>query len=330
MQEIEALLICNSNMFVPTVLTEVLTNDDKEYLVISDTANITLFFEFLRLPNVTYYEYGIKRWKDLIHEKKKLYGFLAQYKIKRLVFFHAEFGEMANWLISKMSRQITVQYCKLYESIPAKKAPFSFSKLKIQLKQYIYWGQKMDVMYFTDPFPSIPKSFYKRNVAEFINIPVNSDVINSYLKAKLDTLGIKGKCVLLTGTGVKNGWYTEKEYTKFINRLIETIGVQNVISKCHPRYHDLYGMETDLPQIPSFLPGNVLIENFDFFIGLESTLLVEAAQAGKTAISYVDLLPPDERRRKIQHDFFNNRLQGRGVIYYPTSMEDIKKFCLSK
>ncbi len=47
MREIEALLICNSNMFVPTVLTEVLTNTEKKYIIISDTDNIRQFFNFL-------------------------------------------------------------------------------------------------------------------------------------------------------------------------------------------------------------------------------------------------------------------------------------------
>ena len=323
MQKIEALLVCNSNMFVPTVLTEVLSNTDKKYIVISDTVSITRFFDFLAIPNVIYREYGVKRRFDFVLEKRKLLTFVNQYEISKLVFFHAEFGEMANWLISKLSKKrIPIKYCKLYDSIPSIKAPLSLCAMKILLRQYLFWGQKMDIMLYDAPFPSIPKSFFQKNAVETIEMPINSELIDFHLKDRLNLFGVKGKYILLTGTAVHNGWYKESEYTTFINELIETLGVKNVVSKCHPRYTDLYGLENELQQVPSFIPGNVLFSCFDYFIGLESTLLVEAAQAGKVSVSYLDWLCPIQSRRDIQHAFFENRLQGKGNICFPKSMEE--------
>ncbi|MBR2154097.1 MAG: hypothetical protein IJ901_05735 [Bacteroidaceae bacterium] len=323
MQKIEALLVCNSNMFVPTVLTEVLTNPDKRYLIISDTANITLFFEFLAISNVIYHEYGTKRRFDFIYEKKKLLNFVKQYEIKRVVFFHAEFGGMANWLIAKLSKNIPIKYCKLYDAIPAKKAPLNFHTIKMQMEQLVYWGQKMDIMVYTKPFPSIPKSFFQKIGAEVIKMPIDLKVITTHLKDKLNEIGIRGKYILLTGTAVHNGWYNEKKYTTFINEIIKTLGEQNIVSKCHPRYKDLYGLEKTIAQIPSFIPGNILLNSFDYFIGLESTLLVEAAQAGKISISYLDWLCPENSRKDLQHLFFENRLQDKGKIYFPKSEEEL-------
>ena len=110
MREIEALLICNSNMFVPTVLTEVLTNTEKKYIIISDTDNIRQFFDFLALPNVIYKHYGFNPKKDgrfgFIRKKNELLNYVFQYEIDKVVFFHAEFGAMANWLISQLSKKI--------------------------------------------------------------------------------------------------------------------------------------------------------------------------------------------------------------------------------
>lgn len=43
------LLICNSNMFVPYVMTECLKNKNKRYIVASDTPNINQFLSCLIL-----------------------------------------------------------------------------------------------------------------------------------------------------------------------------------------------------------------------------------------------------------------------------------------
>lgn len=43
------LIICNSNMFVPYVMTECLKNKTKRYVVASDTPNINQFLSCLIL-----------------------------------------------------------------------------------------------------------------------------------------------------------------------------------------------------------------------------------------------------------------------------------------
>lgn len=314
-------------MFIPVTLTEVLSHSDKQYLVISDTDNIRQFFELLALPNVIYRHYGFNPKQEgrcgCVRRRNELLNYVSQYEIGRVVFFHAEFGAMANWLIEKLSKKISIKYCKLYDSIPAPRAPFSLKTLKIKTSEYIYWGQKMDVLVGSYSFPSLPQSFFRKVKAETIKMPINMALVNNRLKAKFNSLGIRGKYVLLTGTVVLDGIYSEDVYTPFVNKLIESLGQENVVSKCHPRYNNLYGKEKDLVQVPSFIPGNVLLDSFDYYIGVESTLLVEAAQAGKTAISIIDWLRPDEEKRKAHHAFFENRLQGRGKIFFPTSMEEL-------
>ena len=43
------LLICNSNMFIPIVLTTVLNNSDQRYLIYVDIPSIYMFFDKLNL-----------------------------------------------------------------------------------------------------------------------------------------------------------------------------------------------------------------------------------------------------------------------------------------
>lgn len=329
MRIVKELHICNSNMFVPVTLTEVLKNPNCQYLIISDTENIKKIFELFNIPNISYYHYGFNPKADgylgFIKKRKELFDYVMHFKIDQVVFYHAEFGAMANWLINKLSKLgIPIKYCKIYDSMNAPKAPLSLQSIKLWLSEYIYWGQNMEILQQSYLIPSLPHSFYRKVNAEQITRVVDGNVVSKFISEKLD-MNIRGSYLLLTGTAVKANWYREKEYTVFINRLIDYIGSDNIISKCHPRFSDLYGKEKELRQIPSFIPGNLLIENFNCFIGIESTLLVEAAKEGKIAISIIELLPMDEQLKKIQKDYFVSRLQGKGVIFYPKSMAELKE-----
>lgn len=324
-KKVKSLLICNSNMFIPTVLTEVLSNPQESYLVISDTNNITQFFEFMSIPNIDYIEYGQLEWCfDFISKKRMLLKQIMQYEIGQVVFFHAEFGEMANWLIKKLSKKIPVNYCRLYDRAPCPHCKNLKNVIKIKLRQYLYWGVKMDVLQGAYPFPSIPKVFFHDVKAETISMPIDNELVTNAVSSHMVKMKLSGLYVLLTGTVVHDGYYLADVYTEHISKVIISLGKDNVISKCHPRFKDLYGLEQELPQIPSFIPGNVLINNYDYYIGFESTLLVEAAVAGKTAISLIDLLPTSDELRNYTHNFFDNRLQGRGNILYPKTIEELK------
>ena len=315
-------------MFVPTTMTELLMNQEKNYIVISDTENIRDFFQYIKIPNVIYHHYEFQPhrdgWLSFIKRKNELLQFVSQYEIGSVVFFHSECGDMANWLLRKLSKNISIKYCKVYDTLPAPHAPLSLRKIKILLTQRVLWGEKMDILYDAYAFPSLPKSFFEEIHAETITMSVDRVLNNEYLKDILNDYDIKGNIVLLTGTVIKDKIYTEEEYIPFIDELIEEIGLDNIVSKCHPRYKDLYGQEKKLKQVPSFLPGNVLLDCFDTYIGVESTLLVEAALAGKKAISILDWLKPDENFRKTIHEYFENRLGNKGIICFPQSMNELR------
>jgi hypothetical protein len=317
-------------MFIPSVLTEVLDKPEESFLVLSDIKSIQQFFVYLNIPNVIFKVYGWDKRKDgifaLRKKKKEIIHYLSEYDIKELVFFHTEYGDMANWLIDKLSKKIYVKFCKIYDRVPSVIAPISLRSLKLKLVNYLLWGQNMDICKAPYLFPALPASYYKKIKSETIYLPVRQNVISAYVNKKLQEFDFSGKYILLTGTAVQNNWYEEKEYTDFIDGLITTIGKEKVVSKCHPRYNGLYGIEKELQQVPSFIPGNLLLNCYEIFIGIESTLLVEAALAGKKSISIIDWLKSDKQKVKAQHDFFDNRLGGKGVIFFPKNSEEFIDF----
>lgn len=92
----------------------------------------------------------------------------------------------------------------------------------------------------------------------------------------------------------------------------------------HPRFDDMIGKEQELNELPKFIPGNVILDAFDIYIGYFSTLLVEAAQNGKKVISTLYLMKPqNEASQQRFYEYLENRLNGKGVIYFPKTIEEL-------
>lgn len=325
-KKVKQMLVCNSNMFVPTVLTEVLRHPQDSYLVISDIKNIVLFMNFLNLCNVDCIDYeSLERGLNFIRGKRNLLNQIDLYDIGQVVFFHAEFGDMANWLIKRLSKSTPIKYCRIYDKMPLPPYKPFLRAMKIKIKQKVFWGMDVDILDRGRPIPSLPDSFFSKICAEIIKMPIDRDIISDYVSKKLSCLKIHSKFVLLTGTVVTVGLCPPKEYEQLINQVLDLLGIENTVSKCHPRFNDLYGQERLLRQIPSYIPGNVMIESYDCYVGFESTLLVEAAVAGKKSVSLINLLPISVETKKHWIIFLDSRLNGKGIIFYPKDIVELEQ-----
>lgn len=319
------ILVCNSNLFIPYVLTEILSNQKRDYLVISDIDNIELFFNNMQFKNVIFFKYGTNyKLLDIIRSKRDIMSLTKKYKIEKLIFFHSEFGELANWFINKIAKEIPIFYCNIYPRPSLPSACFK-KKMKGKIKQYIYWRINMDILSTgNNVCPVLPLRFFQKNNIQEFKIEISPLLIRSKLSSLLSKININVPGVLLTGTVVKCKYVDEFEYTKQINSIIEYIGEENIASKCHPRFSSLYGKENKLEQIPNYIPGNLIIDSYDFFIGYESTLLVEASKAGKVSISLLEYFKPisnevKQNRRK----FIDDRLEKNNIIYYPKNIQEL-------
>lgn len=318
-------------MFVPYVMSEILRNKDKDYLVVTDTANIFQFFFKINLENASLFKYGAKNRYDIFDCKKKLMAEYAKYDVDRLIFFHAEFGELINWFIKKIHNDVEINYCKIYNSQPFPKASF-FKSIRLKLAQKLRWGMTVDALNKGNAIiPSLPQSFFEKIKAKNINIEFDYDLLAPKMKTLLSKLNLSGNIIFLNGTAVDTKQVGKEDYIEGIDCFIRRIGAQNIVAKCHPRFSSFYGIEKDLPQIPSYIPGNLIIDSFDVYIGYESTLLVEAAQAGKLAISTVYYLKPT--KENIPYDvemFLKDRLNNKGTIHFPKTLDEIENIIKEK
>lgn len=319
-------LVCNSNIFVPYVLSKILNESSHHFLVLSDVSSIEEFFLRINLDNVFFYKYGPNNKFDIYGCKKRIMTLFNKYDITQIIFFHAEIGELINWFLKKVSKSIPIFYCKVFDTLPYPKASL-IKAMKTKIKQYLFWGINMDVRDLGNSVkPSLPRKFFEKIGAKEISIKINHSLIKQSIAILLNKFDIKANYVLLTGTVVDCCYVSQEGYIEGINHIINSLHSEYIISKCHPRFSSLYGKEAALKQIPSFIPGNLIINNFNVFIGYESTLLVEAAQAGKMAISLLDYFKPiNIKTQENWHSFLENRLNNRGIIYYPKNISEIKK-----
>lgn len=320
-------LICNSNMFVPYVLTIAIHHPEKRYLIMVDIDNIEHFFKEIKVPNadILRYKHATSRF-GFFRASRKLLTQVSKYDISELIFFHTEFGGIINWFIENISKKTKIYFCKVFnpQSFPQ---AHGIKAVYYGFNDYIMNGTPMDILYRPSGFmPSLPKRYYKKVGAEQVDIQVDHKIIKQVISEHLGKIEYDAKVVFLTGSTVATGFVEKDEYIKKTDALIDAIGEQNCVAKCHPRFNDVFSKELELQSIPSYIPGNMVIGCYDVFISNNSTMLVEAAIAEKKAISLIDYYNlTDINKNKQIKSFYSDRLEGRGVIYYPKSIEEVLK-----
>lgn len=316
-------LICNSNMFVPYVLSEVLSNHNTKYIIMSDIESIVLFLNELNLDNAEILLYRQSSLRNLYVRRSEIKKLVKKYNIIQIIFFHTEFGGIINWFLINMSRKTKIYFCKVFDQMPYPKAN-GIKARKFWFKNLLLTGDSVEVLDRGFSFvPSLRPSFFKRIGAIPYNIDINYILIKNLLCRQ--RLGEpKAKILLLTGSTVSSGIVEENEYTRKTDLLISAIGIDSIVSKCHPRFDDIFGKEKELESLPKYIPGNLLIDSFEVFIGNHSTLIAEAAIAGKLAISLVDYYKQTNPEQTLGFKaLFNDRLKGKGVIHYPKTVDEI-------
>ena len=307
-------IICNTNMAVPTTLSYVLEHSEILFVILSDTQNIISFFEKVSLSNCIIVRYNNFSKYFSITPKKELLKSMRPYKVINLFFFHFDFGCLANWYLKHMSRKTNIFFCKLYNRKPYEKEPFR-TCIKSRMFEYLHYGVWMD--YHDGGIPSAPVSFYDKIGSKEIVIPIKEDLIRQVVH-KMEFIPYNKTLLILAGSILSRSVVDEVAYEKVISEIVRDYGEDKITVKCHPRYNDMCHKERLLCQIPSFVPGNLLVYNFDLFLGYDSLLLVEAARKGKKAISLLKIIPSNDKTAQIRsYNYLEERLEGKGRIYYP-------------
>ena len=320
-------------MFVPIVLSTILENPKAYFIVYTDKEGMFKLFNELKLENCIILRYAVgyvpRNPLNVYRTKKRVMEQLRQYKLDDITFYHTEYGDLANYIISKYSAKVPVFFQPPYKRWDIKadyrpKSIYYILRNKIEFNTDIIVQPVGDKLYFT-----MSEKFYKKNRIIEKKCIINHALISSYIQKKYHFDCYKNKIVLMNGAVFAAGIDCDG-YQKITDDIINFIGKDNIFSKCHPRYLDLYGLEKELNQIPSYIPVSLLLNCFDIYIGYWSTGLVEAAQAGKISISTLYIMPQTQVGRiEIEHKVLEDKLQRNGIIYYPKTIFEFKSL-LSK
>lgn len=308
-------------MAVPSTISLIDSLKNRTVILLSDTTNIIVLFETLHYSNVKIIQYtNVRRWR-LWSPRRELMNKMKPYKVNDLYFFHFDYGGLANWYLKVVGKKANVNFCKLFDRKPYKKIPF-WKCAYPKLNEFVRFGVWMD--FHDNMIPSTPDSFYNYINAKTIIIPIS----DSAIQLALNHLGLGNsdkRILLLTGSVVAGGYVNRDDYEEYINLVIDAVGKENIMMKCHPRFEDLFGEEQQLPSIPNYIPGNLFLYNFDLVIGYNSLMLAEAARKGVKTISLIEIIPPsNDQLRVFSRNYIQERLEGKGVVLYPTSIEELK------
>lgn len=321
------LIICSSHLYMPTVLSYILNNNNHHYYLYTDNTSINeLFIKSNLNVSVICEPKGVTIWNPwrLISFKRNIFKRINELQIDSLLFFHDGYCMPANWIIKRMSKSKKILYCPLYNDRNTYKKSRTFLAVMDMFLNYLIWNVTIDprkvgslrVPYLSDSFfRSINYSKVTINV-DFELLRTNIDIICPHIKYK------QGGIVILQSELV--GKYIDSnKYEKIINNIIESIGANNCCFKGKPGRERLFGKESELTKIPSYISANLIIDRFVAYIGTTTTVLAEAANAGIKAYSLLKIIHPEKEEDTNMYISYLKTLSD--YIIFPDSVEELIK-----
>ena len=174
-----------------------------------------------------------------------------------------------------------------------------------------------------DMIPSISKKFLSKVHAKYEPISINYNSVYNIIKPLL-RLEDKREIVWLCGA-IKEFGVNISKYPLEILNIINAIGLDKVIVKSHPIFSDLYGIENELPSIPSYIPMNLILPNYKCYIGYGTTVLAEAAEAGILSISILYLISTNSDNRDLIRKAMDVKDCNHKILY-PKSIDELIGF----
>lgn len=327
------LVICGSHLYVPTLLSYILNNDDGIFIC-TDRKTIFDLFSKSALNNIADVYYDEKPYKSMldafIHPfriaqyKRYLLKYYKNKDINKILFFHDGYCETENWLMIELSKYATVYYCPTFSSIDSisHKIKWSVKNIVHVIFTRLYWKHRIIPLCIqtNNPSPFMAQSFYKKVQSQEIAIPVDMGKIKSSLSLICpDIKKFENRIVILQCESVGNA-FSKEIYESFINEVIDRYGYNMLVFKGHPDWEHRYGNEVKCDSVPNYISANIILDKFLLFIGASSTVMSEAANEGIPAISYLKFLPTlDDHVRDLQVTYLKGISDS---VLYPESKEE--------
>lgn len=323
------LLLCNTNLAVTTVVCQIAKEPSKKFIVLTDVINIYRFLSLLDYANAELYfiesSFSFDTILGLFKTKRRIKRIIQNNNISKVYHYHRVFGQLYNWVISYCARKgCQVINYKVKEAIDFPLAKKNLKYFKTKLLQFLLYSGDVEILDKGGGsyIPKLSPSFFQKYKIQISDYKIDDSIIKDSAGVIIKKMGLKvnnKNIILLNGSVMATGQVDSEEYKEKIRLLIEAIGCENIVAKCHPRFNDETEEEKRLKHIPSFIPMDFLLMYYDVIIGYNSTTLRYASALGKKAISLIDFFVPTniERKNNWYATFADSE------IYYPKSPNDL-------
>lgn len=312
-------LLFNTNLAARSVLSQLASGE--KTVILTDQENIIKLIKLLNYDNIEllffHSNYSLFNLPSLFKAKRRIIKLFKTHRIDEVVYYHQAYGGFYNWiLVYAHSIDVKNSYHRVIKQVGGEKV----NSLRSIINKWKY-----KLLYKTDVeivktggsglTPRLTDKFKERNGVNEKWATWDDKVIylvSEEIAKSLQISTFDNKILLLTGSVIAAKQVDEMEYRIKMQELIESVGRDNIVCKCHPRFNDEIKAEMSLPHIPSYVPMELLMGKFKIVVGYGSSVLLDAAKKGLLSVSLVDYFqstPPI--RKTVLHDYF----EGSKVVF---------------
>ncbi len=331
------LVFCLSNLHVPYTLS-VASHSKETVCVYSDQKTIVDLLQRFGFQNVMVFDacrFHKKSsnkiqtlWKifyTLLYRRYCVLRQLRKMQPSTVYFFHDSFGTMELWLVAKLAKVTSVLYCPTLRH--AKQSEVQWSKRDYAIVNWyekMCWGIERFPIQYGDVRWFVTDNFFEKNKILETQIPCTFSQ-DGYQKMKRSFSSNK-KVLLLVENMFSNPAIATNVYFAVIQQIIDKVGTDHIILKNHPRFpFDMHQyLQGNFEEMPSEIPVNLMLQDFNIVIGNWSSVLFEAEYSSVCAVSLLPVFCQDYRSdlyeghlRYLQDNDVNKK------ILYPQTIDEL-------
>jgi hypothetical protein len=310
----------------------VIENSNEKILVLTDSNDLSIFLKQLYpsihievIDNCSYLltDLNFKSILHILQQKNKYKHFFLNFKNADIYFFHSAFAYFENWLISHLSKNNNIFYSPSVNIQPTTKNNKLIFLLNWAFLKIVY-NYKSDIITTNNyTYYGISKMFLNHINSKSISLIIDNKIV---LKKINNCFNLTSNNVLLLLGGIlEDGNVIEKDYDIVMNQIVNIFGEKNIDLKIHPRFK-VDKVLNNLKILPTLIPANLIVDNYTYIIGYDTSTLFYGANNSIKSISLLNLIKSKNESKKndlISYLKLNTNYKSR--IYFPKTIDDLIK-----
>lgn len=327
------IIFCLAHLAVPRTISIIQSSPGEDFLIVTYKQDIVAMLRRLYPPEkifltgsvVLISRNPIKMLRNMFYTyllKHKVWRHFKKYHSAKIYFLDWAFCDFEFWLLKKLVKANTVFYKPTLDMESVYDTTLK-AKIGLLIRWLVYFivfnPRRGETLYCF----SVHERFLQKLGAREFDIEEDTQWASKRIMDSLPHLK-NVKIILLCGSDIED-FVSKDEYIRkidvIINVLEKRFGLDMIAAKAHPRFPRYYSMENTLQKIPSDIDAQLLIPYFDVFIGYLSSMLFQSANAGKIAISLLDMIEPLNPAIRDPWKMYLDR-NASLPIHYPASMKE--------